>query len=51
MDLVTGKEERPFRNTSYVYPVITRKGLYPWPIEDPWDRPGFIFGIGIGKTF
>ncbi len=48
---VSGKEERPLGNTSYVYPVITSKELYLWPMEDPWDRPRFIFGIGIGKTF
>jgi hypothetical protein len=51
MDSVFGKAERPLVNTIYVYPVITGKELYHRPMEDSWDRPGFIFGIGIGKTF
>jgi outer membrane lipoprotein len=48
---VSGKEERPLGNTSYVYPIIASKELYLWPMEEPWDRPRFIFGLGIGKTF
>ena len=48
---VSGQEERPLGNINYLYPVISSKELYLWPMEDPWDRPRFIFGIGIGKTF
>jgi len=49
---VVGKEVRPLGELEYAYPVIEKKELHIWPVEEaPATSPRFHFGIGIGKTF
>ena len=50
---VTGKEVRPLGETELVYPVITKRDLYLWPVEEYYapEGPRVRFGIGIGIRF
>jgi outer membrane lipoprotein len=49
---VIGKEVRPLGELEYAYPVIEKKELYIWPLEEaPATTPRFHVGIGIRKTF
>jgi outer membrane lipoprotein len=50
---VTGKEVRPLGKIDYTYPVIERKELHLWPLDERAQEPRLQFGIGIGigKTF
>ena len=49
---VAGKEVRALDEIEYTYPIIDRRELYLWPIEETVEtEPGVIFGIGIGFGF
>ena len=47
---VTGKELRRLDERELIYPVITKKELYLWPVEEDYapEEPRVHFGIGIG---
>ena len=46
---VLGKEVRPLGEIEYAYPLIEKKELYIWPLEEPSPQePKVRFGIGIG---
>jgi outer membrane lipoprotein len=47
---VKGKESHPLDGIEYTYPVIEKKELYLWPIEDlQQETPRFFFGFGFHK--
>lgn len=48
---IVGREMRPLGKIEYSYPLIAKKELYLWPLEETTNQPRFHFGIGIGKTF
>ena len=46
---VMGSEVRTLGKTEYSYPVIEKKELYLWPLEEsPGSGPRVHFGVGIG---
>jgi outer membrane lipoprotein len=46
---ITGKEIRQLSEIPHVYPVMEKKYLHLWPIENtPNSEPRVYFGIGIG---
>ncbi len=48
---VMGKEVHPLDEIDYIYPIITKKELYLWPLEgypDDGSKVRFGFGIHIG---
>ena len=49
---VAGKEVRTLDKIKYAYPIIERRELYLWPVEETIEtEPRVIFGIGIGFGF
>jgi outer membrane lipoprotein len=49
---VVGSSVLPLNGTSYRYPIIEKKELYLWPMEEPSSKePRIQFGIGIGFGF
>jgi outer membrane lipoprotein len=49
---VAGKEVRPLGQITYTYPLIAKRELYLWPVEEPHMRePRVHFGVGIGIGF
>ncbi|MBK5102131.1 MAG: Slp family lipoprotein [Desulfobacteraceae bacterium] len=49
---VAGKVVRALDEIEYTYPIIDRRELYLWPIEETFEtEPRVIFGIGIGFGF
>ena len=49
---VAGKEVRALDKIEYTYPIIDRRELYLWPIEETVEtEPRVIFGIGFGFGF
>ncbi len=50
---VTGKEVRRLDERELIYPVITKRELYLWPVEEYYApaEPRVRFGIGIGIGF
>lgn len=49
---VSGKEVRALDEVEYTYPIIDRRELYLWPIEETVEtEPRVFFGIGIGAGF
>jgi outer membrane lipoprotein len=47
--LVMGREVRPLGKIEYSYPVIEKKELYLWPLEETSGTgPRVHFGVGIG---
>jgi len=49
--ILDGKEVLPLGEINYVYPLVTSRELYLWPVDDAFYLPQFYIGIGIGKTF
>lgn len=46
---VMGSEVRTLGKTEYSYPVVEKKELYLWPLEEsPGSGPRVHFGVGIG---
>jgi len=46
---VSGKEVRPLGEIEYTYPIITKRELYIWPVEESSaTQPRVRFGVGIG---
>jgi outer membrane lipoprotein len=46
---VMGREVRPLDKIEYSYPVVEKKELYLWPLEEtPGTGPRVHFGVGIG---
>lgn len=46
---VAGKEVRPLGEIEYTYPIIAKRELYIWPLEEfPETEPRVHFGVGIG---
>lgn len=49
---VVGKEVRPLGEIEYTYPIIAKRELYIWPLEEfPETEPRLHFGVGIGIGF
>lgn len=49
---VAGKEVRALDEIEYGYPIIDRRELYLWPLEETVEtEPRVIFGIGFGFGF
>jgi outer membrane lipoprotein len=49
---VAGSSVLPLNGTTYRYPIIEKKELYLWPVEEPLGKePRIQFGIGIGFGF
>ena len=48
---LAGKEVIPLGEINYVYPLISSRELYLWPVDEGVYLPQFYIGIGIGKTF
>jgi outer membrane lipoprotein len=49
---VVGKEVRRLDEITYSYPVIDKRELHLWPVEDTLQtEPRVIFGIGVGFGF
>ncbi|MFO7987578.1 MAG: Slp family lipoprotein [Desulfatiglandaceae bacterium] len=49
---VVGSSVRPLNGTTYRYPIIEKKELHLWPVEEPLStEPRIQFGIGIGFGF
>ncbi|MBE9572672.1 MAG: Slp family lipoprotein [Proteobacteria bacterium] len=49
---VVGKEVRPLGEIEYTYPIIAKRELYIWPLEEPSaTESGVHFGVGIGIGF
>jgi outer membrane lipoprotein len=49
---VAGKEVRALDEIKYTYPIIDKRELYLWPMEETVEtEPGVIFGIGFGFGF
>lgn len=49
---VAGKEVRTLDEIEYGYPIIDKRELHLWPVEESQDtEPRVIFGIGIGIGF
>ena len=49
---VAGSSVLPLNGTPYRYPIIEKKELYLWPVEEPFSgEPTVQFGIGIGFGF
>ncbi|MBN1850296.1 MAG: Slp family lipoprotein [Deltaproteobacteria bacterium] len=45
---LTGKEVHPLDGIEYPYPVIAKKELYLWPIQEyRQESPTFRFGFGV----
>ncbi len=49
---VVGKEVRELNGIKYAYPIIERRELYLWPLDETIEtEPRVIFGVGIGFGF
>lgn len=48
---ITGQETRPLGEIEYTYPLIEKREIYLWPVEETGRQPRFFFGLGVGKSF